>query len=166
MNRLPLLALPALALAACGADGNGTAISINATDGDGNASIRTDGDGRVQVRAPGFEGSITLPKIELKADSLDLGGAKLFPGSTVESVNVDATDRGAGGGEGKVRLAFTAPAPLAQVRQWFRDQFAANGIQAELNGDRLEGRMRDGDAVRVAFAPGEGSATRGTIEIR
>ena len=82
------LVLPVAAvLAACGGDGEGTSISIPGDNG--SVTAQADKDGKVSVKAPGFEGSIKLPKFNISAENFEIDGVKLYPGATVSSINID-----------------------------------------------------------------------------
>ena len=50
------------------------------------------GSGQVKIDVPGFEANIKLPKVQLDAANFDIGGVKLYPGSKVTSMNIDAAD--------------------------------------------------------------------------
>jgi len=157
---LPLV----LALAACGdgsGDGNGASISVNS--GEGNASIKADKEGRVAVKLPGFEGSIKLPKFDLKAENFDVDGLKLYPGSTIASLNVDA-NRDAGG-EDTVRVQFEAPAAADQVRSWFQEQMQAAGFSVSAKDGQFSGKTGEGSDFTLKVDPAGDSKSRGTLTV-
>ena len=126
--RSPLLFLPLLiSLAACesqtsadGADGNASGTNINvAAKGEKGEDIRitADGDtGKVSVNLPGFDANVRLPKVMLKDSNFDIDGVKLYPGSTVASINVQGDASGAGD-KSRVQIIYTAPAGAGLVRQ-------------------------------------------------
>jgi len=93
---LPVIALSALS--ACGSrdkDAEGTSVSINAKEKDGNVAINADGKtGKVSVNLPGFNADLKLPKMMLDHSNFDLDGVKLYPESKVRSVVVNADDTG------------------------------------------------------------------------
>ncbi|HEY0623037.1 hypothetical protein [Sphingomonas sp.] len=159
------LALPlVLALAACGdgsGEGNGASISVNS--GEGNASIKADKDGRVAVKVPGFEGSIKLPKFDLKAENFEVDGLKLYPGSTIASLNVDA-NRDAGG-EDRVRVQFEAPAAAGQVRSWFEEQMQAAGFTVAAKDGQFSGKTSEGSDFTLKLDPTGDSKSRGTLTV-
>ena len=160
------LALPlAAALAACGGDGgdgNGTSISVKT--GEGDASIKTDKDGRVAIKAPGFEGSLKLPKFDLGAGDFQVDGLKLYPGSTIASLNVDANqDKG---GDDTVRVQFDAPAAADQVRTWFREQMQSAGFTVAANGSQLSGKTSEGSDFTLKLDPAGDSKSRGTLTVQ
>ena len=159
------LALPlAAALAACGGgegDGNGASLSVKT--GEGEASVKTDKDGRVAIKAPGFEGSLKLPKFEIGAGNFEIDGLKLYPGSTIASLNVDANqDKG---GEDTVSVQFDAPAPADQVRNWFREQMQAAGFTVSANGGELRGKTSEGSDFTLKVDPSGDAKSRGTLTV-
>jgi hypothetical protein len=163
------LALPlAAALAACGGgeDGNGTSISIK--DGDGEASIKADKDGRVAIKAPGFEGSLKLPKFDLGAGDFEIDGLKLYPGSTIASLNVDGNQsaEGKGDGAGSVRVQFDSPAAADQVRTWFREQMQAAGFTVAANGSQLSGKTGEGSDFTLKLDPAGDAKSHGTLTVQ
>lgn len=157
------LALPlAAALAACGS-GEGDGASISVKSGEGEASLKTDKDGRVSVKAPGFEGSLKLPKFEIGADNFEIDGLKLYPGATIASLNVDANqDKG---GEDTVRIQFDAPAAADQVRNWFREQMQAAGFTVAANGRELRGKTSEGSDFTLKLDPAGDAKSRGTLTV-
>lgn len=163
----PLIALalsPALLLAACN-DGPGTSISIDAKGDDGNGAVTVDKDGRVSVKAPGFESSIKLPKIQIDAEDFEINGLRLYPGSTIDDLNVDAKDNAGGKDEGTVRVGFAAPAASGAVRDWFRKSMADKGFTVEAKGSGLAGKTRDGDPFTLELTPGGEGRTRGVLAV-
>lgn len=169
MKRMLCLVALALPLAACdGVEGNGTTISINSTDGNSTTQINADANGRVSVDAPGFKGSITLPKMQITADSIDIDGAKLYPGSTVEGMSIFANDggKGASGDGDRFTLRFVAPAALGDVQRWYRDELNKHGARVELSGDGVEGKTRDGKELRIEMASAGTNRTSGTLTVR
>lgn len=154
------LVLPILvSLAACGGGaGEGTQVSIEG--GDGNTSIRADKDGRVAIRAPGFEGSIKLPKFRVGADDFDIDGVKLYPGSTIASLNVEGGPAGDGG---TVRVVFDAPAATAQVHDWFRERMQGAGFTVTATPEMLSGKTGDGSPYTLKLAPAGDGRSRGTL---
>jgi hypothetical protein len=168
MRSLVLLAIAALPLAAC--EGNvkdgetGTSVTIDAKGNSGeDVAITADGDtGRVAVKVPGFEGKMNLPKFMLDNSNFDLDGVKLYPGSKVGSVNVNA-DSGAGDAA-KVAITFTSPADPAKVADYLQKAFAEKKIAVTSNGTALSGTTTDGNAFSIALEPGAGG-TAGRINI-
>ncbi|RSY79067.1 hypothetical protein DAH66_17805 [Sphingomonas koreensis] len=157
---LPLMA----ALTACGdGSGEGNGASISVKSGEGEASIRADKDGRVAVKAPGFEGSIKLPKFDLGADNFEVDGLKLYPGSTIASLNVDANqDKG---GEDSVRVQFDAPAAADKVRNWFQEQMQTAGFTIAAKDGQLSGKTSEGSDFTLDIDAAGDSKSRGTLTV-
>lgn len=162
MNRIWLTLPLAAALAACGG-GEGEGASISVKSGEGDASIKTDKDGRVSVKAPGFEGSLKLPKFDLGAENFEIDGLKLYPGSTIANLNVDANREK--GGEDTVRVQFDSPAAADQVRDWFREQMQAAGFTIAANGDQISGKTGEGSDFMLKLDPAGDAKSRGTLTI-
>lgn len=169
MREALLIPLAALALTACGSSDNGkegTSVSINAKSESGkDVVIKADGKtGTVSVNVPGFDANLKLPKLMLDNADFDIDGVELYPGSTVQSVNVVADDS-AGEDSANVKVAFKAPADPATVRDWFAKEFSDHSVDVSSAGQGLTGKTKDGDAFTISFAPEGAKATNGTIEI-
>lgn len=154
--RIAALMLIALALAAC----DGPTISIKSGEGD-NASVFADGNGAVAIKAPGFEGSFKLPKMRIKTEDFDVDGVKLYPGSTIAALDIDAK----GGDAGQVRVRFDSPAALATIQQWFREKMAAQGFTVAAEGNGLKGTTKDGEAFNLTLDPDGPSKTKGQLVV-
>lgn len=158
------LALPlALTLAACGGGSEGDGASISVRSGEGEATLKADRDGRVAVKAPGFEGSIKLPKFDLKAENFEVDGLKLYPGSTVAGLNVDA--EGDSGGENRVRVQFDAPAAVDQVRSWFEEQMQAAGFTIAAKDGQISGKTSEGSDFTLKLDSSGDDKSRGTLTV-
>lgn len=155
---LPFLALAALPLASCNRPETGTSVTINS--GDGTASGAIDGrSGEVKLALPGFSGAFKMPKVKLNADNFDLNGVHLYPGSTIESVDI-----GDGGGrDGAVRVRFSSPATPTQVRDWFQQRLAKVGYTLTTDGTGLSGRTEEDKPFRLELAQPAGAHVAGTI---
>lgn len=159
MRRLALTSFALLA--ACGSrNGQGTSISFNSDDAAGN--IVTEGHGsRASINIPGFSGTIKLPKVQMKADQIDLNGVHLYPGSTVTGFNVDT--RGDGDDNGVLRISFDAPADPATVRDWFASHLNAASFRVHAQGSGLSGKTDDGKPFTLDLRPDGGSKSHGVI---
>ncbi|MES2442626.1 MAG: hypothetical protein V4574_07325 [Pseudomonadota bacterium] len=144
MLRYALLALP-LTLAACGPGAN-TNISIQ--DEDGNVNIATDANGHTSIKLPGVDASIKLPKLDIGDGNVDVRGVKLYPGSTIRDLSINANDTGAKH-EGKVAIKFESPGSLAKVQAWFRDAMAKKGFKVSAAGNGFAGTTDDGQPVKL-----------------
>jgi hypothetical protein len=159
MTRLLLCAaLLAAPLTACDRSGDGTSVSIN-VDG-GNVLGAADAEsGQVKIAVPGFSGQIKLPRIQLDADNFDLNGVHLYPGSTIEKVDVAGKDEA-----GSLRVRFTSPAPAAQVRGWFQERLGKAGFTVRQSGDGLTGTTDEHQPFRLDLA-NDGGKAKGTITV-
>lgn len=163
MRLVFLLPLAGLSLAAC--DGSGTSISINANSEDGNAVVSTDANGQMAIRAPGFEGAIKLPKIDIDAEDFDINGVYLYPGSKITNLNVEAQEQAGTQDKGEVQVTFTSPASPAAVQTWFRDRMTAKGFKVEADGTGLKGTTDEGDPFTLALAPDGDGKARGQLRL-
>lgn len=165
MAALPLFAL--VGLSACGRhdDGKqGTSVSINAKDEDGNVAINADGKtGQVSVNLPGFNANVSLPKILLDHSNFDMDGVKLYPGSKVRSIKIDADDSGKQD-KSKVHVAFDAPGDPTKVKAWFKTGLTDKEAKFSETPTGFAGTTEDGDPFSIALT-GNGAMTSGTIEI-
>ncbi|MEG3181092.1 hypothetical protein [Sphingomonas sp. LT1P40] len=158
------LALPlVVALAACGSEGEGTTISIKGDDG--NVVASADKDGRVAIKAPGFEGSLKLPKFQLDAGDFEIDGVKLYPGSTIAALNIDGKENTATKDGGTVRVQFNSPATADTVRNWFREQMETAGFTVTANGSQLAGKTGEGSPFTLKLDPNGDAKSRGTLTV-
>lgn len=147
----------ALPLAACDRPSEGTSVTINADGGNTLGSI--DGrSGEVKVNLPGFSGQIKLPKVQLDATNFDLNGVHLYPGSTIDAVDVGSSDKDAG-----VRIRFTSPATPEQVRGWFNERLGKVGFQLKQDGAGLTGTTDENKPFRLDLDGDGGTRAKGTI---
>ena len=159
MTRLLLCtALLAMPLAACDRSGEGTSVSINADGGNVLGAVDAKS-GQVKIAVPGFSGQIKLPRIQLDADNFDLNGVHLYPGSTIDKLDVAGKDEA-----GSLRVRFTSPAPADQVRGWFQDRLGKAGFTLRQNGAGLTGTTDDHQPFRLDLADDAGKA-KGTITV-
>jgi hypothetical protein len=156
--------LPALALVACSDADNRSSADINFSGDFSNGSevaITADSDtGKVGVKLPGFEAKLNLPKAMLDKSNFELDGVKLYPGSKVTGVNVDA---GSGSKQDSVRIAFSAPAKPGIVRDWFVKSFTDKSVSVTPSATGLSGTDKDGSPFTMTLADAGGAATAGTI---
>ncbi len=154
------LALP-LTLAACGT-GSDTNISIH--DADGDVNISTDAEGHASIKLPGIDASIKVPKLNVTAENFEVNGVKLYPGSTIRDVNVDAHD-GSGDNDGRVAAKFEAPGSLEKVQAWFRDAMAKHHFKVAAQGTGFAGTTDDGQPVTIELNPDGADKTKGAITV-
>jgi hypothetical protein len=159
MNRrfAPLL-LP-IALAACHGSAN---INFDGNDSDGNSVISTDSNGRIQIKAPGVQGSITLPKMPLDAKNFDIDGVTLYPGSTLKNLKVNDSQ---GDKDGQVIVEFESPAAPTVVRDWFRDNMTKQGFKVTTKDDNLIGTTDDGQPFALQLSAQGDARTKGLMQV-
>src|SRR5947208_16724496 len=103
--------------------------SKNSASGDENVTITADEGGNVAFNLPFVKGQVKVPSGFMHNGNFDMDGVKLMPGSQVTGFNVFAADKGS-----TVNMTFTAPAPPADVRSYFVDQFKKQGLEVALAG--------------------------------
>ena len=170
--RLAFLILPMMLLAACGSEekksGEGTQVSINAGDEHGGVRIKTGKDGgNIKIGGDGAAIDIDIPDfVDLDLDiesDFDIDGVKLYPGSKVTTVDVDANDKN-GADKAIVKLGFTSPAAPQKAADWMAGEFAKKGVKVTRTGDALTGKDKDGADFRINFAP-DGATAKGEVVI-
>lgn len=161
----PCLALlaPVALLAGCGAKDGGAGADISVTGDDGNVVAAANGKtGKVSFNLPGVSADIRLPKIQLDAEDMDIDGVKLYPGSTINAMNVKT---GVAGDHDDVEIRFAAPAAPNAVRDYFLNAFRNNGGKVVAQGEGLSGVGKDGDPVRIDIEPRAGGGAQGRIAL-
>jgi hypothetical protein len=118
--------------------------------------------GHASINTPVFQAKVKLPKMNLGSDKFELDGVHLYPGSTIQRMNVRA-DKGANR-NATVEVAFTSPGEPAKVRDWFVGQFEKASRDVETSGNTVRGTTKDGEPFEIALAEAEGGST-GTIRI-
>lgn len=169
--RLAFLIPPMMLLAACGSEGKahgeGTEVSINADGDSGGVRINAGKDGG-NIEIDGEDGTainIDVPDfvdLDLESD-FDIDGVKLYPGSHVTKVDVNATDRN-GADRATVKLRFTSPAAPAKAADWMAGEFAKKGVKVTRSGDTLAGKDSDGADFTISFGP-DGKTAKGEVVI-
>lgn len=161
--RRPLILMLALAAAGCDRPQRGTEVSIR--DEGGNVVAGVDGKtGEIKVDVPGFEGSLKLPKINVDAGDIDLNGVSLYPGSTVDRINV-AGGEAWSGQEAGLRVGFSSPAAAQAVRDWFAQKLGQVGFRLSAQGNALTGTTQDGKPFRLEMKPAGEAVSTGEIVI-
>jgi hypothetical protein len=160
-----VVALIALPLAACGDGKQGTTITFNSSDADGNTTGVIDGTtGKVAINAPGFSGALSLPKIHIDSNDFNMNGVHLYPGSTVSGMNVNAQGNGKGGdGDGNVTVNFSSPAKPDTVQAWFLDKLNHAGFDVKSDGTGISGMTDDKKPFRLDLSPDGADKAKGVI---
>jgi hypothetical protein len=153
-----------IVLSACSSndkEGQGTAISLDATSSSGNkVQANADGNGTLKLDLPGFKAEVAMPRIKLDSGNFDMNGAKLYPGSTISALNITGD---AGKNNGGVQIKFEAPAAVDTVRQWFARELADTaGFTVRAEGSGLSGSTDEGKPFSLALEDA-GAATAGTL---
>ena len=168
--RLVFLIPPMMLLAACGSEekksGEGTEISINAEGDGGGVKIQTGKDGgNIKIGGDGAAIDIDVPDfVDLNIESdFDIDGVKLYPGSKVTKVDVNANDKN-GADTATVKLGFTSPAAPTKAADWMAGEFAKKGVKVTRTGDTLAGKDKDGADFRINFVP-DGANAKGEVVI-
>ncbi|MDK2760150.1 MAG: hypothetical protein KYX64_02180 [Sphingopyxis sp.] len=163
--RLAFLIAPMMLLAACGtsekktdsgADGDGGSVQVSAGKDGGSVKIGGDGGAAINIDIP------DLVDLDVESD-FDIDGVKLYPGSKVTKVDVNASDRN-GADKAVVKLGFTSPATPTKAADWMAAEFAKKGVQATRSGDTLAGKDKDGSDFTISFAP-DGANAKGEVKI-
>jgi hypothetical protein len=145
---------PLLLLAACEAE-------VRAPAGnDETVQMKADADGRVAFNLPFAKGELKLPAGIMSNADFNIDGVKIMPGAESTGFNLDAGK----GNPGKVNLTFTAPASPEKVKTYFLDQFRAQGVEAAMVADAVQGTTKSGGTFLMRFAPA-GGGTTGTIAL-
>lgn len=168
--RFAFLIPPILLLAACGQDEkakDGPEISINAGDEHGGVQITSskDGGGKVKIGGDGVDIDINVPDFvdfDVTGD-FDIDGVKLYPGSQVTTVNVDANDKD-GARKAVVKLGFTSPVAPTKAADWMAGEFAKKSVKVTRTGDTLAGKDKDGSDFTINFGP-DGATSKGEVLI-
>lgn len=121
--------------------------------------------GAVEIALPGARLSLDLPLTEaMSASEFDIDGTKLYPGSTIERMDVKAFAAPEGKDDNaRVNIDFTAPAAPDVVRAWFLSATAAKDHPLRAAADGLVGATKDGKSYRIDLNPADGGRTAGRI---
>lgn len=165
MIRFALLLAP-FALAACGGAGTSISLTGNGAGGEGNVSIKTGADGQIAVEAPGVSIKTQVPNINLTSEKLDIDGLNLYPNSAIREINADSNDKIGSKQGSHVMVAFDAPAPLATVQAWFRDDLAKQGFKIEPRGNGFAGTTKDGDPFTLELSADGDKKVKGKLEVK
>jgi len=159
LRSLLFTSLCALTLAGCdrSGSGQGTSVTINA-DG-GNMLGALDGkSGEMKIDVPGFSGKIKIPKVHLDATNFDLNGVHLYPGSTIDSMDITGNSD-----KGGMRLRFTSPATPETVRDWFQDRLSKADFKLKQDAQGLTGTTDEHKPFRLDLTGDGADRAKGTI---
>ncbi|RMB52112.1 hypothetical protein C8J44_3140 [Sphingomonas sp. PP-CE-3A-406] len=148
-----------LALSACDRSNEGASVSINADGGNVLGAINGE-TGEMKIDVPGFQGSVKLPKIKIDTSNFDLNGVRLYPGSSIKTLNIVGDDKAGG-----LRVAFASPATPTIVRDWFAQRLGKVGYQVHPEGANLIGATDENKPFRLELTPDGKDKATGTIVI-
>jgi hypothetical protein len=152
------IALAALPLAGC-SDKPGTSVTFNASDDNGTVAVSDNGQtGEVALNVPGFSRKVSLPRLHLDGDDVDLNGVHLYPGSKVTGMNIDANHN-----DGTVHITFDSPADPAAVQSWFLGKLNHAGFTLHAEGNGLVGASESGKPFTLKLRPDGNGRAKGTI---
>ncbi len=168
--RFVFLIPPMMLLVACGQDekaADSPDISIKA-DGDNGGKVQItsgkDG-GNIKIGGDGINIDLDIPDLgdmDINTD-FDIDGVKLYPGSNINAMDIDASDKN-GADTATVKFGFTSPAAPKVAADWMGAEFAKRNIQVERAGTTLRGTDKDGDDFTISFAP-DGANAKGQVVI-
>ena len=148
-----------LALSACDRSNEGASVSINADGGNVLGAINGE-TGEMKIDVPGFQGSVKMPKIKIDTGNFDLNGVRLYPGSSIKTLNIVGDDKAGG-----LRVAFASTATPTIVRDWFAQRLGKVGYQVHPEGANLIGTTDENKPFRLELAPDGNDKATGTIVI-
>lgn len=147
-------ATAALALAACSSGGNDNGmVTVSANTLDGNVS----------VRVPGVSIDTKLPKAMFTKGDFDIDGVKLFPGSKIQTMDVNAG--GKPGAKTIVDITFSSPASVEAVHKHFAEGFTREEVAYKTYGSTLTGKTSDGNDFAIDMVPMDKNQTMGHVTI-
>jgi hypothetical protein len=151
-------------------DGDSKDVARVISDSDADVAIVASTDpGKLAIKLPGgFEAKLPMPDSIAKDSDFDIAGVKLYPGATVETINVNADtgrlqDKSAD--KAVVVLGFAAPASAATVAGWYEGQFRAKDIALSRKGNMLTGKTDDGNSFAMILTDIAGGRSRGAVTI-
>lgn len=148
-------------------DGKTVTKSVTVTTADGttkSTSIVSGGDHGFGIDTDKFKMALDIPGLNLSGGNLDIDGMKLFPGSSVHGMKVNAhEDSDDHEKNSKVVVSFTAPASPAAVLDHAVKEAEGAGWKVVRTGNALSG-TKDGDSFAYALTP-SGDKTDGTLTI-
>ena len=140
------------------------------SDADADVAIVASSDpGKLAIKLPGgFEAKLPMPDSIANGSKFDIDGVGLYPGATVETINVNADTRQSGdksADKAVVVLGFAAPANAAAVAGWYEDQFKAKKIVISRKDNLLTGKTDDGDTFALLMTDIAGGKSKGQVTI-
>jgi len=162
-----IFALPLLA-AACSvnSDDDKAKVSVGGIEIDANgdkALVSIGGEKGLKIDTDGFKATVEIPGMNLGGKGFDIDGMKLYPGSTIKGMRVDARDKD-GDKNTTIVVTFTSPAAPDVVLAFAEKEADREGYAVGRSGRGLTGG--DGSNKGIAYVvDAEGSGTRGTVTL-
>ena len=161
MNAKLALLLPVALLAACERKGEEATVEIRSGNGSTEINAQPGKESRLTIDTPAVKADIKVPFLSAMTERMEIDGVKLYPGSKIAGVNINANEDKE---DGRFTLRFQAPAAREKVADWFRQQFAENGFKMTLQGSRFTGTNDEGNPVTLDLSDGP-NGTAGEIRI-
>lgn len=169
MRLLPLIiALPLLASCSVKADSDEKKAEVSVggieIDADGDkASVTVGGEKGLKIDTDGFKAAVEIPGMEIGGKNFDIDGMKLYPGSVVKGMAVNATGKG-DTKRGTVKVTFTSPAFPDAVLAHAEAEAKREGFTARRDGMTVTGTGGEDKSLEVRVAKTDGGST-GTLTL-
>lgn len=169
MRLLPLIiALPLLASCSVETDSEKDkaqvsvgGVKIDADGEGGKATVSVGGDNGLKIDTDGFKAAVEIPGMEFGGKNFDIDGMKLYPGSTIKGMRVDARDKD-GDKNATVVVTFMSPAAPEAVLAFAEKEADREGYAVGRSGRGLTGG--DGHNKGIAYVvDASGTGTVGTV---
>ncbi|TRW14130.1 hypothetical protein [Glacieibacterium frigidum] len=169
MRLLPLIiALPLLAACSVKADSDAkkAEVSIGGVeiDADGEkATVSVGGESGMKIETDGFKAALDIPGMDIGGKDFDIDGMKLYPGSVVKGMAVNATGKG-DAKTSTVKVTFTSPAAPDAVLAHTEAEAKREGFTATRSGLGLTGSDGKDKSIQVRVAAA-GKGSTGTLTL-
>jgi hypothetical protein len=111
-------------------DNESASISIGG-DADDSAGNGAAGNGAktVSIDVPGFSAKVSVPDLDVGGKDTDIDGLRFYPGTKIDSVNINGHAGDGSGGESKgvVNMGFASPATPDALIGYYRDEAKRSG---------------------------------------
>ncbi len=140
-----------------------TDIRVNVETDDGTVTAGST-EGKATINTPAGHAVVNTGGIKLDSAHFDIDGVKLYPGSAIRSMNVNASDK-AGAKNATVIVGFDAPADAKTVADYFEKEMTARKFTTARTGYNINGKTADGSGFALAIADLGGGKSNGTLTI-
>lgn len=161
-----MFVLPLLAACSVKSDDDKAKVSVNGIEIDANgdkALVSIGGEKGLKIDTDGFKAAVEIPGMELGGKDFDIDGMKLYPGSSVKGMTINATGKG-DTKRGTVKVSFTSPAAPDAVLVHAAAEAKREGYAATRDGVSLTGNDGKDKSIEVRVA-GAGSGSTGTLTL-